>query len=63
MKVLTELELSKEDLEVLKVLKDKVKSGEWDQEKFEREYAFCFPHPDVLKDELSKLKSNYFVVT
>lgn len=63
MKVLTELELSKEDLEVLKVLKDKVKSGEWDQEKFEREYAFCFPHPDDLAESKRKLALNYFVMT
>ncbi len=56
-------ELSVEDLEVLKLLQSKLDSGEWNQEKFDKEYAFCFPHPDVVKEQLRKLASNYFVVT
>jgi hypothetical protein len=63
MKVRPISELSKNELELLTMLQAKLDSKEWNQERFDQEYASCFPHADVIEEELRKLKLNYFVVT
>jgi hypothetical protein len=63
MKVKSRSELSVYEAELLELLQAKLDSKEWDQERFDQEYASCFPHPDELADRERKLTLNHFVTT
>jgi hypothetical protein len=63
MKVKSRSELTVYEVELLELLQAKLDLKEWDQERFDQEYASCFPHPDELAKRDRKLTLNYFVTT
>jgi hypothetical protein len=63
MKVKSRSELTVYEVELLELLQAKLDLKEWNQERFDQEYASCFPHPEELAERERKLTLNYFVTT